>query len=242
MAASESMSNEMTDVSNVSDNPEDQPIEHLMENRFRGYLPVVIDIETGGFNAATDAMLEIAATIIKMDEQGNVYCGETYSYHVRPFEGANIDPAALEFTGINPDHPLRPSQNEDVVLGDLFKHVRAELKLVSCKRAIMVAHNAAFDQGFLNAALLRCDIKRSPFHPFSSFDTAGLSGLALGQTVLAKACYHAGIAFDNEDAHSASYDTQKTAELFCYIVNRWKSLGGWPLPPMEKPTKAPTES
>jgi ribonuclease T len=206
----------------------------LMAARFRGYLPVVIDIETGGFNAATDAMLEIAATIIKMDEQGNVFCGETYSYHVRPFEGANIDPAALEFTGINPHHPLRPSQDEDVILKDLFKYVRAELKSASCKRAIMVAHNASFDQGFLNAAITRCDIKRSPFHPFSSFDTASLAGLALGQTVLAKACYHAGIEFDNEDAHSASYDTQKTAELFCYIVNRFKSLGGWPLPELDK--------
>lgn len=212
-------------------------INNLMEARFRGYLPVVIDIETGGFNAATDAMLEIAATIIKMDEQGNVFCGETYSYHVRPFEGANIDPAALEFTGINPDHPLRPSQDEDVVLKDLFKHVRTELKAASCKRAIMVAHNASFDQGFLNAAITRCDTKRSPFHPFSSFDTASLAGLALGQTVLAKACYHAGIEFDNEDAHSASYDTQKTAELFCYIVNRFKSLGGWPLPPLDKTAK-----
>ena len=229
MAASRKMSDE---VENLSDDTN-----HSIEDRFRGYLPVVIDIETGGFNSATDAMLEIAATLIKMDEHGNIYCGETYSYHVRPFEGANIDPAALEFTGINPDHPLRPSQNEDVVLSDLFKHVRAELKAVNCKRAIMVAHNAAFDQGFLNAAIARCDIKRTPFHPFSSFDTASLAGLALGQTVLAKACYYAGIEFDNEDAHSASYDTQKTADLFCYIVNRWKSLGGWPAPLIEKPTE-----
>lgn len=216
-------------------------INHLMEARFRGYLPVVIDIETGGFNATTDAMLEIAATIIKMDEQGNVFCGETYSYHVRPFEGANIDPAALEFTGINPHHPLRPSQDEDVVLKDLFKHVRSEIKIASCKRAIMVAHNASFDLSFLNAAITRCDSKRSPFHPFSSFDTASLAGLALGQTVLAKACYHAGIEFDNEDAHSASYDTQKTAELFCYIVNHFKSLGGWPLPPLDKTAKKTNE-
>lgn len=201
-----------------------------IEKRFRGYLPIVIDIETGGFNSATDAMLEIAATIIKMNEAGELVCGETYSYHVKPFEGSNIDPAALEFTGIQPDHPLRPSQDENVVLGDMFGHIRKEMKLVNCKRAIIVAHNASFDQGFLNAAIERCGIKRSPFHPFSSFDTATLAGLSLGQTVLAKACYYAGIEFDNEDAHSASYDTRKTAELFCFIVNRWKSLGGWPLP------------
>ena len=221
---------------NVSDqisNPEPKNAP-VMEHRFRGYLPIVIDIETGGFNASTDAMLEIAATIIQMDDAGDIYPGETYSYHVKPFEGSNIEPAALEFTGIKPDHPLRPSQLENEVLTDLFGHVRKEMKLLSCKRAIIVAHNAAFDQGFLNAAIDRCDIKRSPFHPFSSFDTASLAGLTLGQTVLAKACYHAGIPFDNNDAHSARYDTQKTADLFCYMVNRWKSLGGWPPPAFEK--------
>ncbi len=200
-----------------------------IEERFRGYLPIVVDIETGGFNSATDAMLEIAATVIKMDEHGTLFCGHTYSYHVKPFEGSNIDPAALEFTGINPDHPLRPSQDEKVVLDDMFSNIRGEMKSANCKRSIMVAHNSSFDQGFLNAAIERCKIKRSPFHPFSSFDTATLAGLALGQTVLAKACFYAGIEFDNEDAHSASYDTLKTAELFCFIVNRWKTLGGWPL-------------
>ena len=199
-------------------------------DRFRGYLPVVLDIETGGFNAATDAMLEIAATMIRMSDTGQLYCGDTYNYHVAPFEGANIDPAALEFTGIKPFHPLRPSQDEKAVLQDLFGHIRAEVKRTQCKRAIVVAHNAAFDQAFLNAAIERCAIKRSPFHPFSSFDTASLAGLALGQTVLAKACYYAGIEFDNKSAHNARYDCEKTADLFCHMVNRWQSLGGWPPP------------
>ena len=216
-------------VSDQISNPEPKNM-YVMEDRFRGYLPVVVDIETGGFNASTDAMLEIAATIIQMDVAGNVYPGDAYSYHVKPFEGANIDPAALEFTGIKPDHPLRPSQLETEVLSDLFGHIRKAMKTMNCKRAIIVAHNASFDQGFLNAAIARCDIKRSPFHPFSSFDTATLAGLTLGQTVLAKACFHAGIPFDNDDAHSARYDTEKTADLFCHMVNRWKSLGGWPPP------------
>jgi ribonuclease T len=51
----------------------------------------------------------------------------------------------------------------------------------------------------------------------------------LGQTVLAKACQAAGIAFDGQQAHSALYDTERTAELFCFIVNRYQQLGGWPL-------------
>lgn len=204
--------------------------QHLIKDRFRGYLPVVIDIETGGFNAATDAMLEIAATLIHMDDRGDLVSGETFSYHLEPFEGANIEKAALEFTGINLDHPLRPAQPEEEALRDMFKRIRSAMKAEDCKRALLVGHNAHFDLGFLNAAVERNAIKRNPFHPFSCFDTATLSGLAVGQTVLAKACYAARIEFDNDDAHRAAYDTMKTAELFTYIINRWKHLGGWPLP------------
>lgn len=198
-----------------------------MAQRFRGYLPVVVDVETGGFNARTDALLEIAATLLKMDDSGYLSLSKTFSFHVEPFPGANIEQSALDFTGINPFHPLRIAQPERQVLEDIFKVIRQELKLTGCTRAILVGHNASFDQGFLQAAINRTEMKRSPFHPFSNFDTATLSGLALGQTVLSKACQTAGISFDNSEAHSARYDTEKTAELFCLIVNRWKDLGGW---------------
>ena len=92
-----------------------------------------------------------------------------------------------------------------------------------------MGQNSHFDHGFLNAASERNNLKRNPFHPFSSFDTATLSGLAYGQTVLARACEVADIEFDNNEAHSARYDAEKTAELFCKIVNKWKDLGGWPI-------------
>jgi ribonuclease T len=199
----------------------------LMANRFRGYMPVVIDVETGGFNAATDALLEIAAVPIQMDEQGLLYPGETISFHVHPFEGANIEEAAIKFTGIDPFHPLRIANTEKEALDTIFRSVRKSLKACGCKRAILVGHNAHFDHGFVTAAVERCDIKRNPFHPFSNFDTVSLAGLAVGQTVLARACEAASIDFSNEEAHSARYDTEKTAELFCYIANRWQELGGW---------------
>ncbi|APQ14262.1 ribonuclease T [Pseudomonas oryzihabitans] len=198
-----------------------------MARRFRGYLPVVVDVETGGFNAATDALLEIAATTVAMDDEGVLYPDHTYFFRVEPFAGANIEAAALEFTGIKLDHPLRMAVSEEHALSEIFKGVRKSLKSSGCKRAILVGHNSSFDLGFLNAAVLRCGLKRNPFHPFSSFDTATLAGLAYGQTVLAKACQAAGIEFDNREAHSARYDTEKTAELFCGIVNRWREMGGW---------------
>ena len=142
---------------------------------------------------------------------------------------SNLEESALAFTGIDPTNPLRGAVSEKDMLTSTFKFIRKKMKAAGCQRAIMVAHNAAFDLGFINAAIARCNIKRSPFHPFVSFDTATLAGLALGQTVLAKACQSANIEFSNEEAHSAQYDTEKTAELFCYIVNKWQALGGWPL-------------
>jgi len=196
-------------------------------NRFRGFLPVIVDIETGGFNASTDAILEIAATIVRMDEEGQMLVHRTYSHHVKPFEGANLEQAALDFTGIDPYHPFREAVDEHEALTEIFKVIRKEIKDQHCSRAVLVGHNAHFDAGFVNAGVERCEIKRNPGHPFSHFDTATLGGLAFGQTVLAKACAEAGISFNNAEAHSAAYDADRTAELFCDIVNRWKECGGW---------------
>ncbi|MBT4521136.1 MAG: ribonuclease T [Halieaceae bacterium] len=201
--------------------------DNQISNRFRGFLPVVIDVETGGFCAATDAILEIAATIVRMDEDGIMSVHRTHNFHVKPFENANIEQAALDFTGIDPYHPFREAVEEEEALTALFRVVRKEIRDQGCTRAILVGHNAHFDGGFVTAAVERCGIKRNPFHPFSFFDTATLSGLAFGQTVLAKGCAEAGIAFDNAEAHCAAYDAERTAELFCDIVNRWRESGGW---------------
>nr|WP_300308402.1 ribonuclease T [Halomonas sp.] len=203
----------------------------LMAQRFRSFLPVVVDIETGGFDPHKDALLEIAAVTLTMDPEGNLLPDATYAYHVTPFTGANVEQSALDFTGIRLDDPLRQqvAVSEDEALGEIFRPIRKAVKAHGCTRAILVGHNSAFDHGFLNAAASRCDIKRNPFHPFSSFDTASLAGLVYGQTVLARACRAAGIEFDNSSAHSARYDTERTAELFCAMVNRYKDLGGWRL-------------
>jgi len=197
-----------------------------IKNRFRGFLPVAVDVETGGFNAATDALLEIAACVIEMDEDGKLAPGDMITRHVEPFEGANLEPAALEFNGIRPDHPLRLAVPEREALRDIFQPVRRRLRETGCKRAILVGHNPFFDLSFLNAAIARVEYKRSPFHPFSSFDTATLGGLAYGQTVLARAVQAAGLEWDQSEAHSARYDTERTAQLFCTVVNRWSEVGG----------------
>jgi ribonuclease T len=200
-----------------------------MNERFRGYFPVVIDVETAGFNASTDALLEIAAVTLKFDDQGNLAQDKTVHFHVEPFAGANIEQAAIDFNGIDPNCALRGAIAEDEAMKNVCKEIRKAQKAADCQRSVIVAHNATFDQSFVNAAIERSNIKRTPFHPFVSFDTTSLAALTLGQTVLVKACQAADIYFDQKEAHSALYDAQKTADLFCYMVNRYQSLGGWPL-------------
>jgi ribonuclease T len=195
-----------------------------MADRFRGFLPVVVDVETGGFNAKTDALLEIAAVLLTFDDQGKLRRDETVRYHVKPFEGANMDPASLAVNGIDPNHPLRPAIDERDALQRVFREVRRAIREANCTRAILVGHNSAFDLAFLNEAIERSAMKRNPFHPFSSFDTATLCGVAFGQTVLSRAVKAAGLEFDEESAHSAAYDAEITADVFCEVVNRFRPV------------------
>ncbi len=197
-----------------------------MSRRFRGFMPVVIDVETGGFNAQKDALLEVAAVTLKLDDNGILEIDEQIGKHIVPFEGSNMDPKSMEVNGIDPYHPFRMAVAEKEALDEIFKLIRHSLKKNQCKRAIMVGHNTMMDLSFVNAGAVRCKINRNPFHPFSTFDTVSLAGLAYGQTVLSRAVQAAGIEWDNDNAHTATYDALKTAELFCKIVNRWRKTNG----------------
>jgi ribonuclease T len=197
----------------------------VISKRFRGYLPVVVDVETGGLHHQTDALLELAASIIEMDEYGRLSPGEIIHYHINPFPGARLDPESLKLNRIDPTHPFRFALDEREALNDFFQQVSNHVKRAHCDRAVLVGHNAWFDLFFLNAASTRCEFKQTPFHRFTSLDTASISAIALGQTVLAKAVKAAGLSFNPEEAHSAIYDCQKTADLFCYIANNFKLVG-----------------
>ena len=196
-----------------------------MKNRFDGYLPVVIDVETSGVDARENALLEVAAVAVEMDAEGLLSPIERhFSSHVEPFKGSVIDDKAMEINGIRPFHPFRAvvSVTEKEALTALFAYISEEVKRQHCRRALLVGHNAHFDLGFIRAAMMRADIDRSPLHAFTVMDTATLGGVFHGKTVLAKAMKVADIAFDTNEAHSALYDTLKTAELFCQMLNSLK--------------------
>src|SRR5688572_25110386 len=199
----------------------DAPPFRRMHERFRGYLPVVVDVETGGFDWQKHALLELAVVPIDLDGHGRYVPGDVTSSHFEPAPGLQIDPKSLEITGIVLDHPFRFAKQEKEGLDHVFAAVRAAVRKHNCQRAILVGHNAHFDLNFLNAAVARTQHKRNPFHPFSVFDTVTLGGVAFGQTVLARAVQAAGISWNGEEAHSAVYDAEKTAQLFCVVANAW---------------------
>jgi ribonuclease T len=202
--------------------PEDAgPPFRRMAERFRGYLPVIVDVETGGFDWQKHALLEMAVVPIDLDANGRYIPGEVASSHFEPAPGLEIDPKSLEITGIRLDHPFRFAKQEKEGLDHVFAAVRTAVRKHNCQRAILVGHNAHFDLNFLNAAVARTNHKRNPFHPFRVFDTVTLGGVAFGQTVLARAVQAAGIDWNGEEAHSAVYDAEKTAALFCVVANQW---------------------
>lgn len=199
----------------------------IIGQRFRGFLPVVVDVETAGFDAKHDALLEIACIPILYNSEGRFVVGEALHAHLKPFEGAHLCQRSLTFTGIDPFNPLRMAiaEDEKSALKRIFKSLTETRRQQNCKHCVLVGHNAHFDLGFLRAAIDRTHTKnQSPFHSFSVFDTVTLSAMAYGQTVLARACAAAGIEFSGKEAHSALYDTQKTAELFCHILNAYPML------------------
>jgi ribonuclease T len=195
------------------------------KDRFRGFLPIIIDIETSGVDPKASALLEICAVLLEIDAAGYVKPGDYFFEHILPFEGAHLDAKSLEFNQIDPFQPLRFALDEKTALTQLFVPLQRAIKKQSCQRAVLVGHNAWFDLLFLNAAMKRCGI-HSPFHAFTCFDTATLAGVIYGQTVLAKAAQAAGVAFDANEAHSAIYDARKTADLFCTMLNTWNDKTG----------------
>ena len=195
-----------------------------MSKRFRGYLPVVVDVETGGFDPSQNALLEIAAVTVDFDDQGMLVPVETYHEHIEPEPGTKIDPAAIEFIGMDPYHPLRFAVPENEALRKIFQSLREVVKKHGCQRAVLVGHNAWFDLAFINAAVNRHRIQKNPFHQFTSLDTASLGAVFYGQTVLARIAEAIDQPFDPQQAHSAQYDAESTARIFCHIVNQYHDL------------------
>ena len=193
-----------------------------ISERFRGFLPVVVDLETGGLDPNKNPILELACSFLNYEKE-KLVPHKSFSWDIKPQPNLEIDPSSQLLTGIDPLSDIENRTDEKAAIKSFFKEVRRETKMNECTRAVLVAHNSVLDNSFLNAAIQRHRIKRSPFHPFTTFDTATLGGVAFGHTVLREACQRADIAYDEQSAHCASYDCEVTAFLFCKIVNLWNN-------------------
>ncbi len=189
-----------------------------LHEKFRGFYPVVIDMETTGFNSKTNAILEICAINIDMFN-GILKPNEIFHCHISPFKNSILLKKNLDFNNINPYNPLRFAISENKAIEDLFTFSFNSKKKYKCNKCVLVGHNASFDLSFLNSLIKRIKNNKNPFHTFTNFDTATLSALKYNQTVLAKATKIAKIKFNAKQSHSALYDAKKTAELFCKIIN-----------------------
>lgn len=191
----------------------------LLNQRFRKYLPVVVDLETGGFDPINNAILEIAVTLIGQNDKYELVVLDTHRYHIDPYKDLIVEQESLDFTKIKLDHPLRKAVSEKEALNELFKIINKAKSEYSCSRAILVGHNAHFDLAFIKESIKRNNIKKSPFHPFSVLDTVSLGAMHTQQTVLARVCESLSIDYDSNEAHSAAYDAEITAKVFCNIIN-----------------------
>ncbi len=191
-----------------------------MSSRFRGFLPVVIDLETGGFEKDVHAVLQIAAVSLAWSAD-RLSIDQVRGWNVIPHPLLRVEEESLRITGIDLSDPRRDALNEEDAVRELFRFVRREVHRNGCERAVLTAHNAHFDHGFVMSAAERNGVKRNPFHPFTVIDTASLAAVAYGHTVLSEACARAGIEFEGGRAHAAIYDAEATAKLFCLTVNNW---------------------
>lgn len=224
--ASNAMENNLINIEHLNPPATNPP--YLIKERFRTFLPVIVDVETGGFNPYTDALLEVCMITVQINNQGLMEPKDRYSVNLRPFEGSTLVRINVDFIGVDPFDPKRNAKDEGQAMRPLFKEIAREVKEQACTKAILVGHNGSFDLGFINAVANRLKYKRNPFHPFSVIDTASLGALVYGQTVLSRACHSAGMTFDEEHAHSAQYDTQQECELFCRMYNSFTKFAGLP--------------
>lgn len=189
-----------------------------LKDRIRGFLPVVIDLETGGINPLEHAVLEMCIVIPQWNND-RMLLGSVHHWHIEPHPNTLVDSESLEITGIDLADPTRDAIAEVDAVRACFRVVRKAIREAHCNRAVLTGHNSHFDLDFLRRAAFRSNVGQNPFHPFTVLDTASMSAVRFGQTVLSKVCEEAGIAYDTEQAHSAKYDAVITARLFCWLIN-----------------------
>lgn len=168
----------------------------------------VIDVETTGFSPGKgDRVIELA--IARVDRNGRIE--DEYATLLNP-EGR--DTGAVFVHGIS---------NEAVRNAPLFSDVVTDV-LACLDGAVIVAHNAVFEERFIAAEFARAGVTTPPLPALGSlwlgrqtFDTPNHKLVTLAQ--------HAGISL--VDAHAALGDVRATAALLPLMLDRYRPAIGF---------------
>ena len=159
---------------------------------------VVFDIETTGFSSLTCHIIEIGAVLV---ENGEIT--DHFSTFVNP--KVPIPFRIEQLTSIN-DSMVMDAPTIEEVLPEFLEF---------SKGAVMVAHNADFDMGFIMKNCDRLEIE----HDFTYVDTVGMARFllpALNRFKLDTVAKAVGVSLDNH--HRAVDDAACTAEIFVKFV------------------------
>ena len=182
-----------------------KPIVFESENQSLDSKFVVFDIETTGFSAVNDRIIEIGAVKV---ENGEIV--DRYSTFVNPERPIPFEIEKL--TGINDGMVVDAAVIEDIL---------PEF-LAFSEDCIMVAHNAEFDMSFIKENCRRMNLLRK----FTVVDT-----LAMARSMLPDLKNYKldtvveAVGGTLENHHRAVEDAESTADIFVKFVARLKGMG-----------------
>lgn len=185
------------------------PVYHIVYNNDHRKLEdaeyVIFDLETTGLSNRLDEIIEFGA--VKMKDREVI---DRKQLFVNPKRSIPAHISSL--THINQSDVDAAKPIEDV-FDDLKQWIGD---------AVLVAHNATFDVGFMNAAARKLG---KPEFSNPVIDTLPLAHamLDLKRYRLGNVCRHYGVKYDGEGAHRADYDAEVLSQVLCHMLNAYKS-------------------
>lgn len=164
---------------------------------------IIFDTETTGLDSREDRIIEIGG----LELVNRFPSGRTFHVYLNP-QGRNVHPDAQAVHGIsNADLADKPAFHE--IVGEFLEFV-ADAKLV--------AHNATFDMGFVNAELTR--IGELPIGPDRVIDTLAIARRKhpMGPNSLDALCKRYGVDNSRRSFHGALLDAELLADVYIELM------------------------
>ena len=164
---------------------------------------IVFDTETTGLDNQQDRVIEIGA----VELENRFPTGRSFHVYLNP-QGRPIHPDAERVHGISADF-LKDKPVFSDIAGDFDAF---------CDGAVLVAHNATFDMGFINAE--RARLGQGPVDPALVIDSLAIARRRhpLAQNSLDALCKRYGIDNSHRTKHGALLDAELLAEVYIELV------------------------